>query len=114
MANRYDNEMATSNPSKKFKKAFLEKRGRKRITQYETPTIYFPSHEAIRTLNSVSHIWKVGDRYFKLAHKYYEDSRYWWVIAWYNKKPTEAHLKTGDIIYIPTPLDRAIEIYLGL
>jgi nucleoid-associated protein YgaU len=114
MANRYENEKVISVFNKKFRKTFLEKRGLKRLTQYSTPTIYYPDNDDINTLISTTHIWKVGDRFFKLAHKHYNDSRYWWLIAWYNKKPTESHITTGEIIYIPTPIERALEIYLGL
>ena len=46
----------------------------------------------------------MGDRYYKLADGYYGDSRYWWIIAWFNKKPTESHIKVGDIIRVPTSL----------
>jgi nucleoid-associated protein YgaU len=48
-----------------------------------------------------------------LAHKHYGDANLWWIIAWYNKKPTEAHVKMGDIITIPLPLDKVIR-YLGV
>ena len=113
MAHRYDNERVISSRKEKFRKAFLEKRGKTSITQFETPTLYFADSDDMNSLTNESHIWKVGDRYFKLAHKHYNDSKYWWVIAWYNNKPTESHVTTGEIIYIPTPLDRAIEIYLG-
>ena len=46
----------------------------------------------------------MGDRYYKLAASFYGDARYWWIIAWFNKKPTESHIKVGDIIRIPTSL----------
>jgi hypothetical protein len=51
------------------------------------------------------HIWKTGDRYYKLAAAYYGRPQLWWVIALYNQKPTEGHLKRGDVIKIPTSLD---------
>jgi len=57
-----------------------------------------------------SHIWKTGDRYYKLAEEYYGNSEYWWVIARYNQKPTEGHLKKGDVVFIPTPIERLLEI----
>ena len=46
----------------------------------------------------------MGDRYHKLAEAYYGDATYWWVIAWFNKKPTESHISPGDVIRIPTSL----------
>ena len=35
----------------------------------------------------------------------------WWVIAMFNKSPTDAFIKKGDIIYIPQPLDRVISMF---
>jgi nucleoid-associated protein YgaU len=62
-------------------------------------------------LISQQHIWSSGDRFYKLAHSAYGDSKYWWVIAWYNKTPTEAHVQIGDILYIPLPLERILSLY---
>ena len=50
------------------------------------------------------------DRYDQLAQEYYGDSKYWWVIAWYNQRPTEASIKTGQILLVPTPLERVLEL----
>jgi hypothetical protein len=38
---------------------------------------------------------------------------YWWVIAQYNKKPTESQLSPGDIVYIPIPLEKILGYYGG-
>ena len=38
------------------------------------------------------------------------DTEYWWLIAWFNNKPTDIHCKVGDVLYIPLPLDKAIVI----
>jgi len=56
----------------------------------------------------ISHIWGVGDRYYKLAAQYYGDPTYWWVIALFNNKPLETDLSAGDIVVIPTPLEIVI------
>jgi len=37
----------------------------------------------------------------------------WWVIAWYNQKPTEAHFNVGDVVYIPTPLANVLQYFKG-
>ena len=79
---------------------------RKRITalrQYETRI--FPRLQSLRSIESVLHIWKTGDRYYKLANAYYGNPQLWWVIALYNQKPTEGHLRRGDAIRIPTSLN---------
>jgi len=64
----------------------------------------------MRGLQKVGHIWTLGDRYYKLAHQHYGESQYWWVIAWFNKKPTEAHLSLGDVVYVPLPLSRILNL----
>ncbi len=58
------------------------------------------------TIEPIGHIWTTGDRLYKLAEKYYNDPTLWWVIAWYNNRPTEGHFKVGDVIQIPTPIER--------
>tara|TARA_A100001515_G_scaffold70579_1_gene56132 strand:- start:71 stop:409 length:339 start_codon:yes stop_codon:yes gene_type:complete len=52
----------------------------------------------------IRHVWKTGDKYYKLAQKYYGDPTEWWIIAQFNQKPTEGHLKVGDVIIVPTKL----------
>jgi len=64
-------------------------------------------------LQRQQHLWKIGDRYYKLAHKYYGNAKYWWVIAWYNKKPTESHMQLGETLYIPSPLEDILR-YFGI
>lgn len=79
---------------------------RKRITslrQYETPI--FPPLRTKVNIKTSLHVWKTGDRYYKLASAYYGNPQLWWVIALFNQKPTEGHLKKGDILRIPTPIN---------
>ena len=83
----------------------------KKINQYETAEMFFPSVEEIKTLAYDTRTWKVGDRLYKLAYEYYSASRYWWVIAQYNNKPTDHHSKSGDIYYIPLDLVDALNTY---
>ena len=70
-----------------------------------------PTSEDIAELNIISHRWKIGDKYFKLAHQYYGNSEMWWVIAWFNQAPTEAHLELGQVVYIPTPVQDVLSYY---
>ena len=51
-----------------------------------------------------------GDKMYKFAHDVYGDADYWWIIAWFNNKPTDAHCKIGEVLYIPLPLNRAISV----
>ena len=61
--------------------------------------------------NGKKHIFKLGDRLFKIAFDEYGDSKYWYLLAWWNKKPTDFHCKIGDIIYIPKPLQEVLFLY---
>jgi hypothetical protein len=37
----------------------------------------------------------------------------WWVIAWFNRMPTESHVELGEIVVVPLPLAKILD-YLGL
>jgi nucleoid-associated protein YgaU len=87
-----------------YKNVYLEKfdnRRKQYIKIFETIQINYPSFNEILDLEHVDHIWTMGDHYYKLAEIHYNDPQYWWVIAWFNKKPTESHVKVGDIIRVP-------------
>tara|TARA_B100000963_G_C22548288_1_gene635502 strand:- start:550 stop:897 length:348 start_codon:yes stop_codon:yes gene_type:complete len=72
---------------------------------------FYPNEEELRDeINHDKEIYKTGDRLYKFALKHYGDVDLWWVIAWYNNKPTDAHFKIGDVVYIPRELDVALRI----
>ncbi len=99
--------------NEEFYRSLFDSRGVKNIKHFSTPKLKHVTKKQIASLNTIGHVWKTGDRYYKLAHDHYGDSRMWWVIAWFNKKPTEADVNYGDVIYIPHPLDRVL-LYLGV
>ena len=101
---RYNKTRKVINNSEYYE--FLRKeRGVKVIEQYATPMLHNPTVWQRMNLTTTTHIWKYGDRFYKLAHQYYGDERFWWVIAWYNGYPTEAHVKTGRSLSIPVNLE---------
>jgi nucleoid-associated protein YgaU len=104
MPSRYSTTPIGTNAATIYSELFKE-RNVDFIRQYFTPIMKHLSADELNDINSISHIWKLGDRYYKLAHDYYKDSNLWWVIAWFNRAPTESHLSVGDIVLIPTPLD---------
>tara|TARA_Y100000593_G_scaffold8180_1_gene15092 strand:- start:719 stop:1057 length:339 start_codon:yes stop_codon:yes gene_type:complete len=110
MPGRYENRtlFKHSNP---LYRDLLEARRLKKIHHYNTPKFKRLTDEQIASLDVVSHIWKVGDRYYKLASEYYDDTTLWWVIAWFNHAPVESHLRLGDVIYIPLPLYTILNYY---
>ena len=85
-------------------------RGVEKITQYVTPKFKNPTQKELDKIPFDVYYWSVGDRYFKLAQKYYNDQSLWYLIALFNKKPTEAQIKAGDEIRIPTDVRLALEI----
>ncbi len=103
MSYRYTNRRILRNRDESYRH-ILKERGLKQITQLDTAEFNYPSVAQIQQLSSVTHVWKLGDKYYKLAHEYYGDPSMWWVIAWFNQRPTEGHVQTGDVLYIPMPL----------
>jgi nucleoid-associated protein YgaU len=106
---RYDNGIIIKNNSKKYKDYF-EKRGVDFINHYTVSKYNYPSDEELEKISFVHHVWTIGDRYWKLASKYYNNPHYWWIIALINRKPTEAYIKGGDVIFIPSSLQQILGI----
>lgn len=109
---RYDDRDVIINNSRMYKN-YLKKRNLTRIRSYATPITSQPTEDELDGLNIVNHVWKLGDRYYKLAHQHYGDVQYWWVIAGFNQKPTEAHVSAGEVILIPHPLEDIL-YYMGV
>ena len=82
----------------------------KAIVQYRTPVLINPSVTQRANTAVDNHVWRYGDRYYKLAATYYQDPSYWWVIAQWNALPTEASVRIGDVIAIPLDLENALDI----
>ena len=95
MASRLQLKTGFFNDDPSYKKEFFQEKGVEAVYQFETQTLRYPTPE----------IWKRGSKLFKLAHKHYSDSRMWWVIAWFNQKPTDSHYTFGDKVLIPKPLE---------
>lgn len=110
---RYQNTRRLVNASEYY--SFLRKKrhAKKRIIQYATPKLRNPGPVARASIVSNAHIWKYGDRLYKVAAQYYGDPALWWIIAWYNGTPTEADLSPGTQIYIPVNAAEVLEL-LGL
>jgi hypothetical protein len=109
LVSRYSNREIVNNNSPRYKEV-REERNIRVLRQFVTPVLKHPSAKEIRSLTVRHETWKVGSKLFKLAKKYYNNPRLWWIIAWYNQKPTEADFKIGDIVEIPTPLEQVLRI----
>lgn len=112
MIDRYINRTIMKNGNSMYDNTFLE-RNVKFINQYETPTFIYPNSKNIGKIKIEQHIWATGDRYYKLADKFYGSPQDWWIIAKFNNKPTESHVSIGDIILIPGPLYEIMTIMKG-
>ncbi len=112
MFNRYYNRDILKNNSEKYKELF-KNRNVKFINQYSSPAFEYPTEKQMKLIQTVGYIWKNGDRFYKLAHEFYGDSTMWWIIAKFNKSPTESHIEIGDEIMIPYPLSTVLEYMKG-
>ena len=108
---RYNRRRVAKNEHEMYTDQF-ESRDVSSIDQYTTPRFLYPTDEQSELISYFTHIWSPSDKYYLLAHRYYNDSSHWWIIAQYNKAPTEQHLTAGQEIKIPYPLS-AVFNYLG-
>ena len=75
------------------------------IKHFVSPKFNYPSDEELLNVGKyTSHLWKVGDSYEKLADQYYGIPTMWWLIAFYNQKPTEHSIAIGERLVIPLDL----------
>ncbi len=110
--NRYDNRTIFTNTLEDYQE-WLEGREVNSIQQYGTPFMTQPTAAMRAVINSTFVIWKRGTSFQKLASEHYGDPTYWWVIAWYNFTPTEAHVKYGSSIEIPLSVEQALRVLRG-
>ena len=105
---RYGARELTTNDDKGYQEDILERRGIKKMVHFTTPTLRYPTSDEVASLDIRAFTWKRGSSLSKIAAIEYGDATLWWVLAWYNKKPTDAHCNLGDIVFVPKPLDRII------
>jgi len=107
---RYKNATVFENNLSLYKKAREKRDIPEAIVQFRMSKLPAPTVEQVMTIDTTPHIWTTGDRLYKLADEHYGDPTLWWVIAWYNGRPTEAHFKVGDVVRVPSPLERVLGI----
>lgn len=111
MSSRNENRETLINNAEEYTQ-FLRKRGLQSLQQLGKMKIVETEPSERSQLKVIKHIVESGDRFYKLAFKHYGDTRMWWLLAWYNKKPTDFHLRPGDMINIPLPLKEVL--YLAM
>ena len=107
---RHTNRRSFRNTDEIYKET-LRKRGLRTIVQHETVEMRHPTAKQDRLLTKIEHVWAHGDKLWKLAQRHYGDASFWWVIAWYNLKPTDAHYSIGDRVLVPKPLKKILKFY---
>lgn len=108
---RYSNREIFANTKKLYEDHFKKRDSKKGISHYGTPEFRKINLEQLANLEVQTTTWKVGDKLYKLADEYYNDPKMWWVIALFNRKPTDSHFATGDVVYIPGPLEIVLSYY---
>ena len=106
---RYVGREKAINNNEQYDK-LLEKRGVRKVVQYRTPENIHTTDEEKAKIDCHQVVWRVGMSYQYLASQYYGDFREWWVIAGFNNKPTENHVKPGDILRIPKDISEALKV----
>ena len=104
---KYKNSKKAVNDSDAYSELF-ERRGVTKIEQFRT--MQFEKHTDVQ-IETIRHVWSQGDKFYKLSYQYYGNIDCWWLIAYFNSLPTEAHLTYGDIILIPVPLAEAKKLF---
>lgn len=107
MIGRYTNRQIIENASPGYQDP-LQRRGLTSIKQYGRVRMPAPSPDERRALSQYMHPYATGDKLYKIAHKHYGDAGYWWILAWWNQKPTDFHCSIGDTIYVPLPLKEVL------
>jgi hypothetical protein len=107
---RYELRKLAANNASLYSEHF-GKRDVKYINQFTTPEFSKDAFDKAKELIFSFHVWSTSDKLYKLAFKHYGDSSLWWVIAIANQKPTESHFKLGDVVIIPQPLNKALDVY---
>ena len=110
MSRRYDNRLVFKNASSVYQEHFVD-RNVNYVNQYNTAEFKYLEPEDLGSLNVKRHMWRTGDKLFKLSYKSYGTTKLWWLISWFNQKPLESDFKHGDVIDIPFPLSDVLTLF---
>ena len=82
------------------------------IKYLSTPIL--PRPEDITT-EVIQYTTKPGDRYDTLAHRFYQNVEYYWVIMLFNTvtEPT-IYIETGTVLNIPVNISSVLSVYTKL
>ena len=106
---RYTARQIFLNNNRRYRNVFFKNRDIEETFQYDMPNITYPTPAEIRSFENVLRVWGATDTLYNITNEYYSSPQYWWVIAWYNKKATEAEFAVGEQYYVPLPLEAVLE-----
>jgi hypothetical protein len=107
---RYNKREVVTNISRDYAYSdIFRKRGLVTPMQYTIAEFKQLTQGEIMDLEIEEKLWTLGEKYFKLAHEFYGDPTYWWIIAWFNERPLESDFLPGEVVEIPTPLELILE-----
>ena len=110
MTSRYTNTKMFRNNLPMYEN-ILEERATTEIAQYQTTRFKHLNESQKASIYEKEYSWQVGDRLEKISSRMYDNHQYWWIIARYNNKPTDAHYERGDVVKIPMPLSLILSYY---
>jgi hypothetical protein len=105
---RYTRVPIFQNNDSDYRDVFFDPRGITETEQYATRPLFHPQPQAAAALAGDPRIWSATDKLYNISQQQYGSPQYWWVIAWFNQKASEADFKIGDIYYIPRPLETVL------
>lgn len=108
---RYNNTPIFLNQDSNYRNMFFNKRDIQETYQYSLLSIRYPSLSAMSNLTNIGLVWGATDKLYNISNQYYGAPNYWWIIAWYNKKGSEAEFEVGEIYYVPLPLEDLLEYF---
>tara|TARA_R110001599_G_C11895720_1_gene625677 strand:+ start:150 stop:509 length:360 start_codon:yes stop_codon:yes gene_type:complete len=108
---RYTGRGIFINDNMSYQESFFENRDIQQIVQYETARFYYPTVAERQSMSVSTMNWTATSKLYNLANQYYGDPTLWWLIAWFNQKPTEAHYTIGDTIYIPNDYTQIVNFF---
>lgn len=109
---RYSNSKIIVNIHENYEQYFRD-RNVSLINTLENSKIKYPTETQLQTIHLEPYIWKDTDRFYKISYQFYKSPKYWWIIPFMNKKALESDFRAGDVVYIPMPLEKFIQI-IGL
>lgn len=107
--NRYKITPLMENTSKKYEEIFQDKNVSKIL--HLTTTSFANIDKDLGRFEYIYHTWTGNDKLTTLAHRYYNDSRLWFLIGLINKAPNDFYLNVGDALIIPFPVEKVLSYY---